>query len=417
MTKPRILVISELDVWSMGRGKGGPALSRTLRAYVEDGWDVTFITSNAGSDEERPPGMEVIRFSVPWVERLKAVRIVGFFARLLFWIYFQVRVFSIARRCARKAPFAVVYGYEITAVPVARWLSRLWRVPLVSRFQGTIFGVDCERRRLGRLRAWDHWLALRTPADLVIMTNDGTQGDRVLERLGVAMDRVRFWMNGTDREAYSVLPGKQEARRRLALRGGPTILTVSRLVGWKRVDRALRALPEVCRAIPDCQLVVVGDGEQRARLEALAADLAVAARVRFVGAVSRREVIEYSAAADLFLSLYDWSNLGNPLFEAMLAGKCVVTLDNGDTSTVVHDGANGILLKEDQLHTLPALLVRLLTDDDLRSRLEKQAKAYAFSRFWTWRDRMTAELEAVREIASQSCRITPWTAPGGTRAA
>ena len=53
--RKKILIISALDFWSMGEGKGGPALYRTLTGYAERGWDVWFITGNKCQADCNPP--------------------------------------------------------------------------------------------------------------------------------------------------------------------------------------------------------------------------------------------------------------------------------------------------------------------------------------------------------------------------
>ncbi|WP_368731575.1 glycosyltransferase family 4 protein [Calderihabitans maritimus] len=257
------------------------------------------------------------------------------------------------------------------------------------------------KKKFWMLRAWDHVLGLKIPTDLVIMTNDGTQGNRVLEQLGVKTDRVRFWINGVDWELFEVMPDKDEARRNLGIDRKWVLLTVSRLIGWKRVERSIRALPEVVKEYSDVILIVVGDGPERAYLEKLTKELGMENHVRFEGAVGRKEIPKYFAAADIFLSLYDWSNVGNPLLEAMMAGKCIVTLNNGDTGKFIENGYNGVLLEYEELQKLPEVIKRLLADEGCRKQLGKNARRFAKEYFWTWQERMDAEVKEVSNLIKQ----------------
>lgn len=401
--KKGILIISALDFWSMGEGKGGPALWRTLTGYAEHGWNVFFITSNRvqGSSPKLPVNLRVIRFDAPWLKRLMQIRKFSFFAKIIWWLYFQFGAFVKAICLARKHKFDIVYGYEIYGVPVAKVLSRLWRIPMVSRFQGTSFGVGWNNKKFRNLRAWEHLIGLRIPADLVIMTNDGTQGDKVLRELGVDMNRVRFWINGVDWKPFGILPMQQEARGFLNIDAEDVLLTVSRLVSWKCVDRSIRVLPEVVKDFPSIFLVIVGDGPEREYLEQLARELGVAQCVRFEGAVPHDKVPVYLAAADIFLSFYDWSNVGNPLLEAMMAGKCIVTLNNGDTGRFVQNGANGVLLEYGDLPRLPGVIKELLADEKRRERLGANARKFAEEHFWTWDERIEAEVAEVQKLIEQ----------------
>ena len=397
-----VLFISALDFWSMGEGKGGPALYKTLIGYAERGWKVYFITGNRpqGVSDNLHKNIHVICFDAPLLKRLIQIRKIGFFARILWWIYFQITSFIEAQKLHFKEKIDVVYGYEIYGVPVAKLLSKLWGVPVVARFQGTILGYWM-KQRLWKLRAWEHVLGLQMPVDLVIMTNDGTQGDQVLKSLGVNMERVRFWMNGVDWELFRSLPEKTEARNYLQIDAQRVLLTVSRLVGWKRVERAIQALPEIVRSFPNTILLVVGDGPERKKLERLAKDLGVQDHVRFEGAVPHKEIPKYLAAADIFLSFYDYSNVGNPLLEAMMAGKCIVTLNNGDTGRFIRNGENGILLEYKDLPKLPKVIKELLANEDLRNRLGANARKFAEEHFWSWQERMDAEIQEVSALVER----------------
>jgi len=396
-----ILVISALDLWSMGRKRGAQSLWMTLKGYADRGWQVYFITGNRaqGNPPSLPNNVHVVRFDALWLKRLIQIRKLGFFFKIVWWSWFQSMAFINAQRIHAKHKFDVVYGYEIHGVPVANALSKLWHVPVVSRFQGTILG-EWMKRRGWRLRAWDHILALKVRTDLVIMANDGTQGDRVLHRLGVNRERTRFWMNGIDWELFASLPEKAGARCQLRINAQRVLLTVSRLESWKRIERSIQALPDVVKYYPDTVFVIVGNGSERERLECLAHELGVAQHVRFEGAVPHDEVPKYLAAADIFLSFYDWSNVGNPLLEAMMAGKCIVTLNNGDTSRFVKNEQNGVLLEYEDLPKLPEVIKRLLADEGHRKRLGASARRFAEKHFWSWEERMDAEVQAVEALLS-----------------
>ncbi|HXK33739.1 MAG TPA: glycosyltransferase, partial [Dehalococcoidia bacterium] len=176
---------------------------------------------------------------------------------------------------------------------------------------------------------------------------------------------------------------------------------------WKRVDRAVRALRRVRAWSPGARLVVVGDGEERADLEALASSLGVRDAVTFAGAVPHDAVVRYMHACDVFLAVADLSNVGNPLLEAMACGCCVVAVDAGDTRDLIADGATGRLVDAPNRsgiarpleERLGDLLVALAADPAQRAKLGEGAAAYAARNFWTWEQRMQAELEAVEALA------------------
>ena len=398
--KHTILIISALDLWSIGEKQGGPALWQTLMGYANHDWNVYFITGNKDINSlyDIHPNISITRFDSHFLKRMMRIRHIGLFTRTLWWLFFQGMALLKAINLGKTNRFNLVYGYEIHGVPVAKLLSRLWHIPVISRFQGTTIGVFWMHKRLWKIRVWEHIFAMKIPTDLVIMTNDGTQGDKVLRKLGARMDRVKFWLNGIDMGLFSILTTKEEAKQQLKINEEFVLLTVSRLDTWKRVDRSVQAMPAILKKNPNTILLTVGAGHEKPRLVQLANDIGVSEKIIFAGAIVREKIPLYLAAADIFMSLFDWSNVGNPLLEAMVAGKCIVTLNNGDTGRFIQNGENGILLELNELHKLPDIICALLKDEIMRNKLSAKAKQYAKDNFWTWEARMAAEVQAVNAL-------------------
>ena len=424
-------MLCALDVWSLDQGKGAPTLERTLRAYGESGHTVDAVLPDIGANHfyqrrgergERPesrPAIANVRFHafhMPSIRDLPLPRLPEAVAaadqKLRFALAFPWLAARRAERVLRDAtaPFDVIYGYEVHGVLAARLLRRRgYGLPLVTRFQGTVMHPALSNRIM-YYRRYEEALALQTPADLIIMTDDGTQGDDVLARLNrTPRERVRFWRNGLDLDRLRPAKAEERGREREALRVPPAafvMMTASRLAAWKRVDRAIRALRKVRSWVPEAMLLVVGDGEERQRLEALARSLGVGDAVRFAGAVPQADVVRYMRAADVFLATADLSNVGNPLLEAMACGMCIVAVDAGDTRTIIVDNRTGRLVDNSQRsgfvkpmeERLGELLVSLAADRPARERLGEGAAAYAREHFWTWDERMRAEIEAVEAL-------------------
>jgi len=231
------------------------------------------------------------------------------------------------------------------------------------------------------------------------MTNDGSQGDKILRALKINMEKVKFWVNGVDKTLFDPTFDKNKFKQSLSMgKDTKILLAVSRLVKWKRVDRIIKAMPVVVRDYPDVKLLIIGDGSERKNLENLAKELKVESFVKFLGALPHNKLKNYYNLADLFISMYDISNVGNPLLEAMSCGKCIITLDVGDTSKFIQDGENGILLKMNQLDILPNIIVELLKNDKKRIELGENAKKFADENLWTWEERINAEISAVSNL-------------------
>src|SRR5262249_43635898 len=113
--------------------------------------------------------------------------------------------------------------------------------------------------------------------------------------LGILDDAITVLRNGVDLELFHP-NGRDEARTAFGLTG-PTLLSVGHLIERKGHEFAIGALTK----LPACALVIVGEGPTRKQLEALAASLGVAQRVRFLGAVPHDRLQRIYVAADVLV--------------------------------------------------------------------------------------------------------------------
>jgi glycosyltransferase involved in cell wall biosynthesis len=130
------------------------------------------------------------------------------------------------------------------------------------------------------------------------------------------------------------------------------LLAVARLAPQKGVDVAIRALPRIRESISDAALVVLGEGPERERLEALARTLGVADAVHMPGRAG--DVASWYRRADLLVHPARWEGFGLALLEAMLAELAVVASAVSAVPEVVADGVTGVLVPPDDAEALAA---------------------------------------------------------------
>jgi glycosyltransferase involved in cell wall biosynthesis len=160
------------------------------------------------------------------------------------------------------------------------------------------------------------------------------------------------------------------------------LLNVARVSPQKGLLYALRALPSILRQYPSAQLVSVGATTDPAWLDQLqreATALGVTDHFHVLG--SRRDVIDFLRACDVFIfpSLYE--GLGIALIEAMAAGCACVASFAGPIPEVVTHGQDGILVPPGGAEEIATAVCELLNDESLRTRLGSAASSTAFSRF------------------------------------
>ena len=135
------------------------------------------------------------------------------------------------------------------------------------------------------------------------------------------------------------LPTHEQARADLGIQGF-VFAFAGRLGPAKALEVALAALVDVEGAT----LLLAGAGPERESLEFLAKELGLSERVRFLGAVGRREVLELFRAADASVLSSEWENFPHTLVEALAVGTPVVATAVGGIPEIVRDGENGLLV-------------------------------------------------------------------------
>jgi glycosyltransferase involved in cell wall biosynthesis len=161
-----------------------------------------------------------------------------------------------------------------------------------------------------------------------------------LVALGADAGRITPLRNGVDLQRFQ--PGDRGAIRAELGIDGFTLLSVGHLVPVKGHELAVGALP----LLPDATLLIAGDGPERPRLEGLARELGVEARVRFLGVVPQPDLARYYNAADALVLASSREGWANVLLEAMACGTAVVASRVWGTPEVVAAPAAGVLMDE-----------------------------------------------------------------------
>jgi len=185
---------------------------------------------------------------------------------------------------------------------------------------------------------------------------------------------------GVDGGRVSVLPNPYpltpELAPRTALREffgmeGPTLAFAGRLTAQKALGDALDAVAQV----EGVALLIAGDGDQREPLEARVTELALEARVRFLGPLPRERIVELFRAADASILSSSWENFPHTVVEALAAGTPVIATAVGGVAEVVRDGINGLLVAPGDVEMLAAAIRRFFADAALREGLRAAAAA------------------------------------------
>lgn len=237
------------------------------------------------------------------------------------------------------------------------------------------------------------WLYVHAIAHIV------TTGEALRAQLardnGFPLDHMTSIPTGIDLTRF--VPGDPvAARARLGLPARPALGIVATLRDWKGHDYLFEALARDRAAWRDWQVVVVGDGPYRDRLDRKLAALGMVDDVRFVG--QQEDVVPWLQALDLFtLPSYGEEGVPQAVMQAMACGLPVVSTPVGAIGEAVADGETGLLVTPRSSEALGTGLARLRDDAGLRTRYAAAGRARAVERFGI--DVMLDRMEAVFRAA------------------
>ena len=182
-------------------------------------------------------------------------------------------------------------------------------------------------------------IAAGCAADGLLSVSQALKRDMVA--LGMPEARIRVHYTGIDRARFRV---RDRAAAKAALGvAGPVIVSVGALIARKGHALAIAAL----REIPAATLVLIGGGQERVALAALAEQTAVADRVRFLGAVSQDVIADWLAAADAMVLMSASEGLANAWVEALASGTPIVIPDIGGAREVIDRAEAGRFVARD----------------------------------------------------------------------
>jgi glycosyltransferase involved in cell wall biosynthesis len=268
-------------------------------------------------------------------------------------------------RLSRRAD--VIHANWAICGAIAAALRPLHGRPIVLTLRGddvTVAERSGVHRRLLRLAV--------SRADAVVCVAE-SMAQNLRTSIPSCAAKVTVALNGVGSE-FSPRGDAPERRRR--------VIFVGSLIPRKGVDVLLRAFSRLRRA--DLALRIVGDGPERARLEALTSDLGIRQQVEFIGQIAPDEVAAHLATHGTFVLPSYSEGRPNVLLEAMAAGAAVVaTRIPGIVETAMH-GEHAWLFDAGDADALAVALADVLSRPQEVERRSEAARRHVEACGWTW---------------------------------
>jgi glycosyltransferase involved in cell wall biosynthesis len=169
-------------------------------------------------------------------------------------------------------------------------------------------------------------------------------------------DRLHIVHCGVDPEVFSPRPVREDGPFRM--------LTVGRLAPVKGYEITLQACARLEEEGVDWRLAMIGDGPSRARLSKMAADLGIADKVTFHGAVGQDEIVHHFDRADALVVSSFLEGVPVVLMEAMAKELAVIATRIAGIGELVEEGVSGLLVDASSVDDLAAAMARLAAEPE-----------------------------------------------------
>lgn len=267
----------------------------------------------------------------------------------------------------------------------AAWLAKHFNKPLAITARGTDLNLIPQ---YALPRKMIHWAAQRADASIGVCA---ALMD-VLREWGIDERRLNVFRNGVDLQRFHPVPPAQ-ARATLKIEGGPVLLSVGHLIERKGHHLVVDAMPQVLKQHPQARLFVIGEGEERPRLEAQIRELGLQDRVTLTGALPNEQLATWYSAADALVLASSREGWANVLLESMACGTPVVATRIWGTPEVVADERVGRLVKERSGAAFAEAMAALVASRPDRAAVRRYAEGFS------WDETSQRQLDLFRRIA------------------
>lgn len=274
----------------------------------------------------------------------------------------------------------VILGTGSRLIWHAAWAARKFNIPCALVVHGSEINAT-NWERLPTRHACQR-------VDLVISVSRFTRDQ--MHRHRIRPRRETVITNGANPAEYRLLPTAERDRIRsgLGVAGGGIIVTVGNVSERKGQETVIRALPEILRQVPDTHYLIVGKPTLETRLGALAEELGVRDRVRFLGRLPTERLNEILNAADLFAMTSvttasgDCEGFGIAAVEAALCGCPAVVSANTGLVEAIEEGVTGFAVPQRDHAGVARAALKILRDAALRAQMSAAAVERARTQTW-----------------------------------
>lgn len=209
-------------------------------------------------------------------------------------------------------------------------------------------------------------------SDFVTMPTKQAIDNLILSRKKEFKVPVAAVSNGVDLSNFKPGKASDEIYEKYKIRKNvPTVVYVGRVDPEKKVGLVVDAFSKVLEKLPEAQLVIVGDGVDRLRIEQNVKKLGALKSIRILGRVLQPDLYELYRVGDVFATASEIETQGIVLIEAAASGLPLIAVNAGAVSEVCITGKNGFLCEPKNVEQISDSIYNILSDKELQKKYSK----------------------------------------------
>jgi glycosyltransferase involved in cell wall biosynthesis len=274
-------------------------------------------------------------------------------------------------------------------------ISKLVKIPDFRRLYGTFLINEISRSKLTLfLKHPLEYLTFASKGKGLLVTNDGTKGDVVYNKIGTSSLPFYFPLNGVDKKIINNI-AKPDFELPVEY-----MIYVARLDPWKRQNLLLESLGILLskgKKIPFTFIVgAIYDKNYVSSLQMIIEKYDLHSHVQLIYGLPINQVHYMLYHAKLTFSLYHTSNLGNVFIESMQLGVPIIAINDTGSLDLI-DKTAYYELKNDNINEIANAIDILLANENMRVKLKNEAIFFANKKLISWEDRAKYEIDLFLE--------------------
>ncbi|WP_212004157.1 glycosyltransferase [Chitinophaga sp. HK235] len=348
-------------------GKGKIKVLQAIRQGLVGGGESHVLSLVGALDKDRYEPLVLSFTDGPMITRLREMGIRNFVLPSL--RAFDVSCWMRVKALIEKEQIDLVHAHGSRAASNLFLPARMAGRPLLYTIHGWSFHED-QSFLQKRLRIWsEQMLTSGAHANISVSASNRDTGVKHFRRF-----RSTVINNGIDLDLFNPEGELPDLRITLGIPAHHTVVGyIARITHQKDPLTMIQAFCQVLKSEKDITLLVVGEGDMKAEMEALATSLNITDRILFLP--FRQDVPALLKAVDIYCLPSLWEGLPIGLLEAMAMRKAVVVTDVDGSCEIVQHRKNGLVIPVREPEKLAAAIIDLHTNTSLREELQHRAAA------------------------------------------